>query len=365
MMKLETITIGQQGNANPLDLRLFHFEGNKCDQSAFLQANVHGAEIQGNAVIYQILVALRNNPDIICGKITLLPQANPLAAITKMGTWTLGRFNPVTGDNWNRLYKDILANQSLDQFTKKDFNKQQFKAHLEKAIDQKLLELKEYGENENALLNLHLQKLAARADYVLDLHTGPIACDYLYVAEYLKEKSKDLNFPHHLIIPNEFGMAMDEASFMPWIHLKKALENSGKNYDIPFESYTLELGSEEVINTELAKKQAAKIMQYLLKRELISDNPLKEHLNLETPKTCLLSDYKTYYAPKGGLVEYHAKPGQEVKKGEILFSVLSFEDPDRLLEKYHAKKDCLIINHTTSGNIRKGMELYQVMENYQ
>src|SRR5690606_8891562 len=109
-------------------------------------------------------------------------------------TLTQGRFNSVTGNNWNRNYtdlchelaiKDFVANHSETAWPKL---KQAFKQHLFEACNRVLTSLghEHIHISENRKLNLLLQKIASSADIVLDLHTGPKACRYLYSAEYQK-----------------------------------------------------------------------------------------------------------------------------------------------------------------------------------
>ena len=84
-----------------------------------------------------------------------------------------------------------------------------------------------------------------------------------------------------------------------------------------------------------------------------------------TKKYIQLEFFKTYYAPTAGHVEYIAKPGSFIKKGELLakiyrptFSCTAFNE-----ENIFAKKDSWIINYQNSSTVHEGMELYQVGEN--
>lgn len=364
------LVIQELGSGDHLHIKIFKLQGICEDMSpkVYIQANVHGAEVQGNAVIYHLLTELSKDPTIIKGEITLVPQANPLASNQKVGTWTYGRFNPITGDNWNRMYKDVLKNDSalsaiVDQHKDLLTTKKAFKAHLKNKIISLKKELSSYGPNENSSHFLTLQELASDADIVLDLHTGPVATDYLYVPAYLEEESKHLHFSHMLLIPNEFGQAMDEATFMPWVHLQKAFANKGVSFEIPFSSYTLELEGEELIDLKRAESEAARICEYLVFKKVLSKNPFKRP-EAKKQYYCHLKDYKTYYAPRAGLVEYSATPGTKIHKEQTLYKILNFSDENNFLSEYKAHKDCLVINHNTSSNIRQGMELYQVMENY-
>jgi len=378
MNKFETkeIKIQTLPSGDSLSIRKFTFTSQIPGPSVYIQASVHGAELQGNPVICELIKYFEKVE--FKGTINFLPLANPLATNNKVGTWTLGRFNSVTGDNWNRNYTDIIKIDSsvsgfdIDAFAKEHLSsppekiKSEFKRRLFLALTTYQNTISEYGSNTNKNHFLTLQSMAADADYVLDLHTGPKAARYIYTADYEKEKALDLCFPHYLVIPNEFGTAMDEACFMPWVHLQKAFNKLGSGFEIPFEAYTVELGSEEVISFSEAKDDAARILHFLKKRGVIEASP--DFKNIKA-STCSLKDFKTYYAPTGALYEYIASPGDKVSKGEILAKGLNFNKNDIVSSddftfEVLAKEDCIVINHCPSASVQQGSELFQVMENY-
>ncbi len=376
--KKQNLVVHQLPSGHHLDISIYTYGQEKSSKTVYIQSSVHGAELQGNLLIYELHQLLKEVK--VLGKIIMVPLANPLASNQKTGPYTQGRFNPLTGDNWNRNYTDFLSKEMLGEFCEKIISEKkcfssyqinlQFKAFLYKKI--KLLKqkmIKENGPSLNRIPNLTYQLLASGADIVLDLHTGPHATDYLYCAEYEKKKAKDLNFPFHIIIPNKFAGAMDEASFIPWYKLHKKLKSLGIDYQTSFEAYTVELGSEELISNEKAKKQALKVASYLQKRKIIS--PLPDQYNQQelVPKKHFfapLKNYKTYHSEYGALFEYLKRPGEYVKKNEPLgrfYFLQQLEHHKSSTKDLLAKHDCHIINHNTSSSIHQGAELYQVLEN--
>jgi len=371
--------IKQLPSGDNLNLSLFRIEGKRPGPHIHIQANVHGAELQGNAVIYHLMNYFSNHT--FNGSITFIPCANPAGVNSKLGTYTFGRFNPVTGNNWNRCYEDIMLRpkEAIGR-TLKDFvalNLDTAWSELKEKYKKFIFDcLKDYESflgnkafNDNKSLFLFLQKVASTADIVLDLHTGPISTQYIYSALYQKESVVNFHFPFVLNIPNEFGGAMDEATFMPWIHLQNVFKDHGKDIPCEFEGYTIELGSEERISILDAWQDTQKILSYLGGKGVI-DNP---DFDFERPlqRHCLLKDYRTYYAPWGGLVDYHKRPGDLISKDETIASFLNFKNVTsdsgmgNALKELKAENDCFVINHCPSGSVSKGMELYQVMENYQ
>lgn len=380
MQKLERrdVYLKEGPAGNEFALKVYQLVGNKAPgPHVYIQASVHGAELQGNAVIYELMKHLTLHS--FKGALTFVPCANPSATGQKMGTYTYGRFNPNSGDNWNRLYVDLLQLQTTHSlFNIADFVEthiksswEEIKQEYKKLILNTLITYEQkffdYGPRENGRVNIELQKLSASADIVLDLHTGPKACRYLYAAEYEQAKACDLNFPHNLIIPNEFAGAMDEASFMPWYALYQAFQAEGRQIPLNFEAYTIELGDEEVIELASAKTDALKILNYLNKRGLQIDEV--ETLESSDQYACVLKDYKSYYAPFGGLVDYCLKPGDHFKKGDVLARFLNFNwmqgqalNPQDSIRELKALADGIVINHCPSSAVNQGMLLFQVME---
>jgi predicted deacylase len=370
------IPVSTLPSGDTLSIRKYTMSSNEAGPIVYIQASVHGSELQGNPVICEVLQYLENVD--FKGTIHFVPLANPIATNKKQGAYTMGRVNSITGDNWNRNYTNIVkADQKktgldLEVFAKKHLNspieliKKEFKALLNTSLFNYQNNISEYGQDTNKHHFLTLQLMAASADYVLDLHTGPVATRYVYCAEYSAHKAKDLIFPHYLIIPNEFSKAMDEACFMPWVYLQQAFNKLGKGFEIPFEAYTIELGSEENISFKDAKEDAARILHFLKKRGVITGSP---DVNIPKAKICELKDYKTYYANQAGLYDYIAKPGTIVKAGEVLAKILNFNIQNPITcsdfkTELVAKRDCVVINHCPSASVEKGMELFQVMENF-
>lgn len=373
LIPIKTLPSGEE-----LSLKVFNIKGSKKGPKVHLQASVHGAELQGNVVIYELLKHFQEND--FCGEIQFVPLANPSATNTKMGSYTYGRFNPITGENWNRAYEDIFdssceqRSSSLSDFVEKIESKSDdeitalFKKFLLENINAVSDNLSVYGKSEDKDLFLTLQSLASDSDCVLDLHTAPVGTRYIYTPEYALESAKKLGFPHYIIIPSEFGKAMDEASFMPWIHLQRALSNKGRDFKVPFQSFTLELGSEEQISFEDAKLDAQRIINYLDTEW----NMIKslEDLDKVAQFGCHLKDYKTYHSPKGALYDLIASPADHLKKGDLLAKGLCFANStikdlvkaDDLYFELLAKNDCIVINNFGTSSIPSGAEIYQVME---
>ena len=331
-----------------------------------IQSSVHGSEIQGNAVILKLLQYLKSHK--LQGSISLYPLANPKAVNQKVGTYTSGRFNPITGDNWNREYIDIVKKLKIDikKFFKENYKKDykeiisNYKALISSSLEAYISEASHPNK-----LNLILQLKATHSNGVLDFHTGPNATRYLYCPEYCKESAKMIGIPHNLMISNDFFGSMDEASFIHWIHLQKEFQQNGHSFVIPTESYTFEFGSEDLFSLKDADEDIEFVLNYLKFKGMLSDEPKLT----ETQYFCHIDHYKTIYAASSGLVEYKIEPGQHFKAGDLLYTVyqmnkLDWNDPIRSTKQdIFAKEDGIIINRTPTSIIHEGMEVIQMMTN--
>ncbi|HCP99040.1 MAG TPA: succinylglutamate desuccinylase, partial [Pseudoalteromonas sp.] len=292
--------------------------------------------------------------------------ANPIGCNQKSGEFTLGRFDPITGTNWNRMYhcNNQLASQFAKQYCDADDQilKTAFKAALISDVEQQL-NGPDYRLTTGKRIALNLQRLAHQADIVLDLHTGPISSQHLYCPEYATESARYFNIPHVLVIPNDFDGAMDEASFCPWWQLSEQLAQQGREFNVQVEAFTVELGSQEKIDLSAAFDDAQSILSYLNHKQVFVDAPYKP--KVMTRYGCQLNDYIAYYAPMGGMVEYLAPLGGHIKAGEPIAKILRMERylSEQPLQTLSFDLDAIAILHFASASVNQGTELYKFFTN--
>ena len=360
------VALGELATGQILTAPLFSFKGtDESAPSVYIQANVHGAEVQGNAVIHQLMTLLEDYT--VLGDINCLPLANPLGINQKSGEFTLGRFDPITGVNWNREYfenTDVVndipqwyqANQALSDHELISA----YRELLLQSCTQRLAN--SWGISTGHRLAVTLQSMAHEADIVLDLHTGPKSAKHLYCPEYDVASAALFSIPFSLVIPNEFGGAMDEAAFYPWWQLQQYCASQHRHFDVPVAAFTLELASQERIDMVDAKEDALGILAYLSHRGVI-----KEKVEPATmPRWgCYLKHYKKFHAPKAGLVEYCAKLGKPLAAGEPLVTLLRLEQygSEQALTSVSLPCDCVPVLHFASASVHQGTELYKVMTN--
>ncbi len=361
----EVMHVGEMASGAKLTVPVYRFKGESDAPSVYIQANMHGAEVQGNAVIYQLLEQLRQLK--ILGDITLVPYANPVGCNHKNGEYTLGRFDPITGVNWNRMYHNnpalvsTIVNDYLDASEAEIASV--FKQALLNDITQQL-EHNIYGLTTGQRIAYQLQKLAHQADFVLDLHTGPISSKHLYCPEYAKASASYFNIEHTLLIPNVFDGALDEATFCPWWSLTEAFAEKGRTVNFDKESFTVELGSQEQIDLDVALVDAQSILCYLQYKGVIAGDSYQP--DSMTRYACYLKHYKAFYSPMGGMVDYLAEFGKPLPAGKPLARILRMDhygDGDAL-HYISLDKEVIPILHFASASVNQGTELYKVFTEF-
>jgi predicted deacylase len=377
----EIMHVGEMASGAALTVPVYRLRGDSTAPSVYIQANMHGAEVQGNAVIFQLLELLKNTN--INGDITLVPYANPVGCNHKNGEYTLGRFDPITGVNWNRMYhfdEGIIKPFVRECIGKNDETiEANFKKLMIDNIEEKL-DHNIYGLTTGQRIAYQLQRLAHQADYVLDLHTGPISSKHLYCPEYAKNSAQYFDIPHTLFIPNDFYGALDEATFCPWWKLQEGFAELGIDFfingssTINKESFTVELGSQEQIDLDVALEDAKSIMNYLQYKNVI--NSTQYQPQSMTRYGCFLKNYKAFYSPMGGMVDYLAEFGKPLAAGEPLARILRMDNynvdhsevkgvgNESPLHYISLDKKVIPILHFASASVNQGTELYKVFSEY-
>jgi len=378
IFKKSIMHVGEMASGAKLTVPVYSFESQQiCPQlkipNVYIQANMHGAEVQGNAVIFQLLELLKNCD--IRSNITLVPNANPVACNHKNGEYTLGRFDPITGVNWNRMYH--FDETVIEPFAKKNIEASEeeirasFQQLLLDQIEQKL-DHNIWGLTTGQQIAYQLQRMAHQADLVLDLHTGPISSKHLYCPEYAKASACYFDIPHTIFIPHDFDGAMDEATFCPWWSLQQAYNKLGRNFVMgegifAKESFTVELGSQEQIDLAVAQEDALGILSYLQYKGVVANNSNQDFLPQKmTRYACYLKDYKALYSPMGGMIDYLAEFGKPLPAGEPLARILrmdNYGDGDPL-HNVSLDREVIPILHFASASVNQGTELYKVFSEY-
>jgi uncharacterized protein len=371
-----TTPLQQLASGDRLSLQVYKFIGAKPGKKAYLQSNLHGAEIVGNAVIHQLIEFLTTvEATDITGEIWLVPVCNPFSTNQRTHYFSTGRFNIYDGKDWNRIFWDYEKEcQDLEEFAKSqiDFDVETIrKNYLTKILvnfDQQKEKVKSaYGVPLNEHYRYYLQSLCLDADYVIDIHSSSNqAIDYIYGFRGREASAKAFLLDYEILLNEYDGDAFDEAFLKPWLALEDCLEKLGKPIKFEIESWTMELGAGMTMNPESVKKGILGIKNYLAQTGILKspEFPLLETAN-HPIQFILKSQIKKYYAPAGGMVQQRVELGTKVKAGERLYQLISFNKEENLpnLIDVFAHKDGLIFDVATNACVNQSEYVLTVVEN--
>lgn len=315
---------------------VFRFEGSdRAAPRAYLQAALHAGELPGTVAIDALMpiLAKAEAEGRIRGSITLVPWANPIGRAQYQFCDHQGRFHTGTRTNFNR-----------------DFP-------LVDRPDPALLPDTRLATVDNKL-KARLLQLSLGHDIVLDLHCDDEGMPYLYVPAELWPAMADcaaaMDVAAVLLWQGASGAAFEEASIHP--HLK-----AGTPPERVVVS-TVEYRGIADVDRATAESDAQGLYRLLVARGVIADptipapGPFK---GVVVP----LENIDMMPAPKAGAILYDVKPGDRVKKGYRLATIVHRPgEPDGHAEVI-APQDGYILTRRSHRITRAGDDLLKLLGN--
>ncbi|MGD1807072.1 succinylglutamate desuccinylase/aspartoacylase family protein [Dapis sp. BLCC M126] len=364
-----TIPLRQLASGDFMYLQVYKFTGNQKGKKAYIQANLHGAEISGNAVIHHLIEFLMtlDNSQLI-GEILLVPVCNPEGVNSRSHQFSSGRYNSYDGKDWNRIFWDYEKEDvDIDAFAKSQIDlteteiKNNYREEILRSFDRELEKINSSsGTPFYKQYRYKLQSLCLDADYVIDLHSSTNqSLDYLYCFHGREESARSFLLDYGILMgEGEYdGNTFDEGFLKPWLALEINLKKLGKPIQFDIESWTLELGSGMTMNPESVIKGIQGLKNYLANKGMlkISEFPLMElrnHQIVFTPK----KEIKSYYAPVGGMIQNRVEPGTIVKQNQCIYQILNFnknQDLPKVIDIF-AQTDGLVLDNSTNHSVNQG-----------
>lgn len=332
---ISTIPLLQLASGDRLSLQVYKFFGAKPGKKVYLQANLHGAEIAGNAVIHQLISFLMTvNDTDLAGEIWLVPVCNPLGTNQRSHYFSTGRFNVYDGKDWNRIFWDYEKEGSeLETFAKSQINldptvvRNNYLIRIKQSFD-KLLEKihSPSGVPFNERFRYQLQALSLDADYLIDLHSSTNqGLNYIFYFINREASAKYFLLDQGILLDDYDGDAFDEAFIKPWLGLEDIFKHLGREIKFDVEAWTLELGSGMQMNPDSVEKGVRGVKNYLVQKGVLAIPELAcADTGSHEMTFTLKSKVTKYYAPTGGMIQSRVPLGNSVKAGERLYQILSF-----------------------------------------
>lgn len=369
---ITTIPLMQLASGDRLTLQTYQFIGSQPGKKVYVQANLHGAELTGNAVIHQLINWLITlEPTQLNGEICLVPVCNPMGVNQRSAYFASGRFNHYDGRDWNRIFWDYeKETDDLMAFAQSQmsFEVETIQQHYRDRIKACFTELAEQIRSPSGaafyeLYRYRLQSLCLDSDYVIDLHTSAEqGLNYLYYFRGREASASLFLLPAGILLDRYDGDAFDEAFIKPWLALESCFVTLGRSLQFDIEAWTLELGSAMQLKPDAINAGVQGIKNYLVQKGVISVEGIASLV--DTPmRLTSRSQIKKYCAPAGGMVLAMAPVGSLVKAGQPLYQVLSFNKDGSLptVIEICAEVDGLIYDVSLNQAVNEGEYVLAVM----
>jgi uncharacterized protein len=364
---IETVSLRQMASGDILLLQIYKFIGANTGKKVYIQSNLHGAEIAGNAVIHQLIEFLLtvDSTDLV-GEIWLVPVCNPMGTNERAHNFASGRYCVYEAKDWNRIFWDYEKEaDDLAAFAKSQLTlnievvRQNYLTIIQKQFAKLLEKIKSSsGVTYTQKFCYTLQSLSIDADYLIDLHSSSNqGLNYLYYFRHREESAKLFGLDFGILLDKYDGDAFDEAFIKPWLALEKHLQRIGREIQFEVEAWTLELGTGMQMIPGSVRQGVQGVKNYLIGKGILNNTNFlfEEHQN----RKMLFknrSDVIKYYAPVGGMIQSRTELGYSVKTGDRIYQILSFNKLGVLPEiiDIFAEVDGLVYDTSINQSVNEG-----------
>jgi predicted deacylase len=373
--EISSLPILQLASGDYLSLQLYHFRGDRSGKKAYLQSNLHGCEISGNAVLHELINFLQSlDRSQLEGEVVIVPACNPMAMNARSHHFSSGRYNPYDGRDWNRIFWDYhKVGHDLDEVAR-DFCELEVETIRKEYL--KLIKTtfnRHHGNLDSASgVPLHkryrylLQSLCLDANYVIDCHSSSNrTIDYFYCFHDREESAKYFLIDRGIFLESYDGYTFDEAFLKPWLALEKALAKQGRKIIFDLESWTLELGGGMEVNPQSVAKGVRGIKNYLVGKQMLTipGFPLAETRQHQV-QFFHKHQLRRYHAVAGGILRDRLPLGSIVKAGDRLYTLLSFNKNGKCPTEVEieAERDGVIYDISVNESVNQSDYVLSIFE---
>ena len=314
---------------------VLRFAGNsRAAPTAYLQAALHGDELPGVAALHYLIpmLAQAERAGRLLGDVTVVPYANPIALAQHLFAEHLGRFNFGSRSNYNRAFPLLATPDTSD---------------LPSDAAPLPAEVR---------LKARLLKLSVGHDIVLDLHCDDEALPYLYVARELWPQMPPISPPAWRSRRCCCGRAPPtrRSRRRRW-HPMPARAPTGRRVVA-----TVEFRGRADVSPALAQADAGRLHRFLAGRGVIAAEGVAApppFAGLAAP----LDQVEMLRATASGAVLYQVAPGDRVRAGDPLVTILTAPGEDGGATVLTAPQDGLILTRRARRLIRLGDDLLKLV----
>lgn len=320
-MKKQSFIVQQLATGENLEVHSYTFGDTAAGPKIYLQANLHGPEIFGTALLVRLVQQLEKSEGWP-GTIVVVPCANPMGVQQTGYNSMTGRWNARDGANWNRIIP----------ISKKWDNRAEEKAFYEKMLLSENLSVQKR-------LAAVLRTLSSGADYVIDIHTtGSVSVEHLFTFSWMSKAFASLGTPIHLHVDGDGGSvgAFDESHVFPFL---ESLPHEAVPKVITWETY-IHGAIDEVLVTERLE-QLIRWLKSTLSGDNSSELPY-ETFNMSTELRAPIAGYYAWLKDVGDTVDAGETYARVYQPWDCQISEAKAEFPFTLIGTYG-------VNATSTG----------------
>ena len=305
------------------ELVSLHFGSPDDGRKAYIQASLHADELPGMLVAHHLRLKLAalEAADRLQGEVVLVPMANPIGLSQWLLQGHLGRFEAMSGENFNRHYPDQIEAAAVaaeGQLTQDAANNVRvLRRALQAAVAAAPV------ETELQSLRRSLMALSCDADIVLDLHCDAQAVVHLYTETPCwpdcEPLQRYLGSRLTLLATDSGDNPFDEACSQVW--WKWETRFAGR-FPIPQAclAVTVELRGAADVEHEMAEQDAQNIIDFLAFRGFVSGAvpPMPAAIGDARP----LAGCMPIKATAAGVLTFLRQPGEMVAEGDVIAHVI-------------------------------------------
>jgi uncharacterized protein len=289
----------------------------------YIQASLHADELPGMLTAWHLRQRLDalDAAGRIQGEIVLVPMANPIGLSQWWLQSHLGRFESLSGENFNRHYPAFIETAAQKAEPELGADAAHNVAVLRRVLRSEIESSP--ASTELQALRKTLMLLACDADVVLDLHCDAQALMHLYTETPCWPECEPLaaylGSAVTLLAMDSGDQPFDEACSQPWWKWK---HHFGDRFPIPQAclSVTVELRGQQDVHHDLAGKDARAILDFLTFRGVINGpvTPAPAPVGDARP----LAGCMPIQTPVPGVLTFLREVGETVKDGDVLAHVI-------------------------------------------
>lgn len=317
---------------------VLRFSGSDADApAAYLQAALHGNELPGVAALHFLvpMLAAAEREGRLRGRVTVVPYANPIGSMQHAYGEHMGRFSLGTRVNFNRSFPMIDR------------------------PDPSLLVSDDAPLFAEERLKARLVALSLGHELILDLHCDDEGEPYIYAPAQLWSGMSDLasalGSTAAIVWSETSDHAFEEAALQPYLGLPPEAARLQRRV-----VSTVEFRGRVDVSAELGSRDAAGLYRFLVGRGVIEDAstaPPSDFGGLVVP----IDHVEMMHAPAGGAILYAVKPGDTVRAGDLLATILVAPGEEGGAIEVRAPQDGTILTRRAHRLTRTGDDLLKLL----